>query len=62
MPKYKIDYQKTLQQQLDFGEMILKSPHCEGGKSCYTCKYERLCSFNLKFTTTLINYQKRGLI
>ena len=24
MPKYKIDYQRTLQQQLDLGELILK--------------------------------------
>ena len=62
MPKYKIDYQRTLQQQLDLGELILKTPHCSEGKSCNTCKYNRLCFFNLKFTTTLLNYQKRGLI
>lgn len=62
MPKYKIDYQTTLQLQRELAEMILKSPHCSEGKSCKTCKYERLCLFNLKFTTTLLNYQKRGLI
>lgn len=62
MPKYKIDYQRTLQLQLDLGELILKNPHCSEGKFCNTCKYERLCLFTIKFTTTLLNYQKRGLI
>lgn len=62
MPKYKIDYNTTLQQQLVLSELILKTPHCSERKSCNTCKYERLCLFSLKFTKTLLNYQKRGLI
>ena len=62
MPKYKIDYQKTLQLQRELGEIILKTPHCSERKSCNACKYERLCLFCLNFTKTLSNYQKRGLI
>lgn len=60
MPKYKIDYNKTLEFQVDLGEILLDGCSSDN-RSCKNCKQKELCFFNIKFTSTLLRYKQLGL-
>ena len=58
MPKYKIDYNTTLNLQRLIGNVLLEE--CSDGRKC-PCHKEKLCDFNIRLTTALIQERDRKL-